>query len=441
MRSRTKYGVRTAILIAVFAMIAAACGGDGEPTADGTGGNGGDDGQTVTLIHGIQGEAEQEALQAAIDAYEESSGNTVEVEASPDFSTIIVSRVTGGNAPDVALYPQPGLLRNIANQDGAVAFDEAGVELDDGNLVPGMVDTGTFDGTTYGVVVKLGIKSLLWTAADDMESGGYSVPSSWSDLKDLTTTIASDLEGEAGQAPWCIGIEDGGNTGWVATDWIEDLVLRVHGPDVYDQWVTNEIKFNSPEITEVFEELGEIWMDDSAVVGGTTGILQTPFADAAAPMFNDPAGCYLHRQAGFIAGTFPEDAELGTDFDVSYFPSDEGQPVLFSGDLAAIHTDNPAAADFVSFLTSSEAQEAWMSHEGAGSLSVRSDFDSSSYPTESLQKQGDILSNASVARFDGSDLMPSEVGAAAFWSEVVAWLSGQDLETTLQNIDAAWPSN
>lgn len=431
-------------LVALFALVAAACG-DGGGDGDGGGGDasegGGGASGEVTLMHGITGEAEQEALQAAVDAYQESSGNTVNVEASPDFSTIIVTRVTGGNAPDVALYPQPGLLRNIAEQGNAVAFDEAGVELDDDQLVPGMVETGTFDDKTYGVVVKLGIKSLLWYAADDMEEGGYEVPDTWSGLKELTTQAAEDFGGEAGRAPWCIGIEDGGNTGWVATDWIEDLVLRIHGEEVYDQWVANEIKFDSPEITEVFEELESIWFDENAVVGGTTGILQTPFIDAAAPMFNDPAGCLMHRQAGFITGSFPEDSELGTDYDVAYLPSDEGQPVLFSGDLAAIHSDNPVAADFVSFLASAEGQEAWMSHEGAGSLAVRKDFDSSNYPSEPLQKQGDILAGASVARFDASDLMPSEVGAEAFWSETVAWISGQqDLSTTLQNIDGAWPS-
>ena len=65
MRTKRKYGLRTAILIAVFAMIAAACGGDGEPSADGTGGGGGDGGQEVTLLHGISGEDEQAALQQA----------------------------------------------------------------------------------------------------------------------------------------------------------------------------------------------------------------------------------------------------------------------------------------------------------------------------------------------------------------------------------------
>ena len=53
-----------------------------------------------------------------------------------------------------------------------------------------------------------------------------------------------------------------------------------------------------------------------------------------------------------------------------------------------------------------------------------------------------LLANASAARFDASDLMPAQVGAGAFWSEMVAWLNGEiPLEQALQNIDDAWPED
>ncbi|MEX0658167.1 MAG: ABC transporter substrate-binding protein [Egibacteraceae bacterium] len=425
---------RFAVLLVSIALAAAACGGDGDD-----GGDGGS--ESVSLLHGISGEEEQAALQQAVDAFEEATGNTVQVEASPNFETVVLTRVQGGNPPDVGLYPQPGLLQRV--QDDSVPLEDAGVDVAtlEGELVDGMLTAGTFDDAVHGVVVKLGLKSLLWYPADDFEEAGYEVPQTWDELLTLTETIATDTEEDTTRAPWCIGIESADATGWVATDWIEDIMLRLHGADVYDQWVNHEIMFDSPEVREAFEELETIWMDEEFVLGGTTGILQTPFGDANAPMFQDPAGCFLHRQAGFIAGNFPPDAELGTDYDVAYLPgTGEENPALFAGDLAAIHTDNPVAAEFVEFLVSAEGQEAWMGHEGAGSLSVRTDFDSASYPDEGLAAQGEIFASADVARFDGSDQMPGQVGAGAFWEEVVAWVSGsQDLDTTLQNIDAAWP--
>ena len=429
MRTRIVPFAVTAVMV-----LAAACGNGGDGGGGGDGGEGGEGGGEVSLLHAIAGPEEQEALQAALDAFEESTGNTVTAEFTDDIATTMGIRIDGNNPPDVVLHPQPGALAGLAGEDALTPLADVGVEGLDG-LVPGMVETGTFDGTSYGVVVKAAVSSLLWYRADVFESEGYAAPESWSDLMDLSQTVA-----DSGTTPWCVGIESGGATGWVATNWIEDAMLRLHGPEVYDQWVAGELDFASPEVTEAFELVGDIFLNEDYVLGGATGIINTPFAEAAAPMFQDPPACLMHRQAGFIEGEF--DGEFGTEYGVTIMPPVDGQGgAVFSGDVAAVLTDNQAAGELVQFLVSSEGQEAWHSHEGSGSLSVRADFDTSLYPNDSLAQQGELLANAEVARFDGSDLMPSAVGGEAFFTELVAWLNGQDLESTLSNIDAAWPDS
>lgn len=58
----------------------------------------------------------------------------------------------------------------------------------------------------------------------------------------------------------------------------------------------------------------------------------------------------------------------------------------------------------------------------------------------SFEVQSELLANSTEARFDASDLMPSEIGPDAFWSEGAAWVIGeQKLRRTLRAIDAAWP--
>ncbi|MFA9432254.1 ABC transporter substrate-binding protein [Egicoccus sp. AB-alg2] len=401
---------------------------------------------SITLLHGITGPDEQAALQAAIDAFEETTGNTVQVEVSPDFDTVIITRVTGGNPPDVALYPQPGVLGRLVERGDVVSLQEAGVDVQDleGSLIDGALDPATFQDEVYGTVVKVNVKSLLWYAADPLEEAGYDVPETWEDLREVTDGLAQDYADQRNAAPWCIGMESGGDTGWVATDWIENLVIRMHGPEVYDAWVAGELPFSSPEIRAAFEEAEAVWFGDGTVVGGTTGILLTPFLEAVDPMFDGPR-CYFHIQAGFIAGLFPEDAEIGSDVAMTYLPAmadaDE-RPVVFGGDTAAIHTENPVAGEFVQFLASPEGQEAWLAEEGAGAVSVREDIDTGIYPSEELVQQAEILNEAEVSRFDASDEMPGEVGVGAFWREVVAWLAGaQDLDRTLERIDAAWPDD
>jgi alpha-glucoside transport system substrate-binding protein len=407
-------------------------------------GAGADD--AITLLHGITGPDEQAALQAAIDAFTEETGTPVQVEVSPDFDTVIITRVTGGNPPDVALYPQPGVLGRLVERGDVVSLADVGVDVDalaDG-LIEGAVDPATFDDGTYGVVSKVNVKSLLWYAAAPLEEAGHEVPATWEELLEVSEALAEDLADQRSAAPWCVGMESGGDTGWVATDWIENLVLRLHGPDVYDAWVSGELPFDSPEIRQAFEELERLWFADGMVVGGTTGILLTPFLEAVDPMFEDPPRCYFHLQAGFIAGLFPEDAEIGTDVAMAYLPALEGaedDPVLFGGDVAAVHTDNPAAGEFVEFLVSEAGQQAWLAEDGAGAVSVREDVDTGIYPSDELVQQAEILAEAEITRFDASDEMPGEIGVGAFWTEIVAWLAGaQDLDATLRNIDARWPS-
>ena len=47
---------------------------------------------------------------------------------------------------------------------------------------------------------------------------------------------------------------------------------------------------------------------------------------------------------------------------------------------------------------------------------------------------------ATAVRFDGSDLMPGEVGAGSFWKGMTDWVSGAaDLDTVLKQIDDSWP--
>ena len=51
-----------------------------------------------------------------------------------------------------------------------------------------------------------------------------------------------------------------------------------------------------------------------------------------------------------------------------------------------------------------------------------------------------LVHEATSFRFDGSDLMPGEVGAGSFWKGMTDWVSGAaDLDTVLAEIDASWP--
>lgn len=434
------------MVLAALMSVAAACSGGGE------GGAGPDDQPTATPS-GVSGEAklltpfveerDLEGVDNLIAAFNERYPDAeIAHHASGSFEAQAMMRVENGDPPEMMFIPQPGLLKTFYDNGDLVAMNNfVDVETVESEYVPGVLQSGVMNEDLVGLPVRLNIKSLVWYRTDTFEQNGYEVPQTWEDLVALTEQIKSDM-GAEGTSPWCVGIENATATGWALTDWVEDVMLRLHGGDVYDQWVGHDVPFDSPEVREAFDEVANIWFTEGNVLGGSQSIVQTDVAASTEPMFEDPPGCLLHRQAGFIQGSFPENAEYGVNYDFFYLPPIEAgtgeSPVLTAGDLLAIFEDTPVTRAFAAFAATAEAQEAWAQ---AGSM-VCSNASCSpdAYPDDATTKQGELLANATEARFDASDLMPAEIGTDSFWTEGTAWAAGeQQLGQTLQAIDAAWP--
>jgi alpha-glucoside transport system substrate-binding protein len=304
------------------------------------------------------------------------------------------------------------------------------------------VDLGTYanaDGKKdfYGFAYKMDLKSLVWYSPEQFEDNGYEIPTTMEGLIELSDQMVAD-----GNTPWCIGVESGNATGWTATDWMEDLMLRTTSPDNYDKWVSNELAFNSPEVINAMEVYGQFSRNDDYVAGGASSVATTFFGDAPKGLFSSPVSCLMHRQASFIPAFFPKKGEevANGEADFFYFPPYEsanlGNPVLGAGTLWTMTKDSPATRAFFEFMTEASAHEAWM---GQGTfLTAHKGANLDAYATPALRKQGEILSTATTFRFDASDLMPGAIGAGAFWSEMTAFANGQDAQTTGDNIQAAW---
>jgi alpha-glucoside transport system substrate-binding protein len=240
-----------------------------------------------------------------------------------------------------------------------------------------------------------------------------------------------------GGTPWSIGVESEAASGWPATDWIEDIMLRTAGPDIYDKWVNHEIAWTDDAVKEAWELFGEIVLNEDYVYGGTTGVLTTNFGEAATPLFTDPPGAYMHRQASFITGFFPEGLEAGTDYDFFPFPSIDpqyGVPVLGGADLIVMFNDREETREFMKYLASPEPQEIWAA-KGGGFISPNKAVSLDAYPDDLTRKMAEMVVNAEVFRFDASDLMPAAVGSGSFWTGTLDFISGEDLDAILAEIE------
>ena len=255
------------------------------------------------------------------------------------------------------------------------------------------------------------------------------------ELKALTEQMVAD-----GETPWCIGLGSGAATGWPATDWVEDIMLRTQPADVYDAWTSNEMAFNDPRVVEAIEEFGWFARDDAKVSGGAGAVATTDFRDSPKGMFSSPAQCYMHRQASFVPAFFPEGTDFGEDVDFYYFPSyadkDLGNPVLGGGTVMAITDASDATSELMEFFQLPLAHEVFMAQSGF--LTPHKQVNLDAYLNDALRGQGEILINATTFRFDGSDLMPGAVGAGSFWTGMVDYAGGKDAQTVADEIQASW---
>ncbi len=401
-------------------------------------------GQTVTVFGPWRGD-DQALVENVIAYFEDATGATVEYSSSENYEQQIVIDAEAGSPPDVAVLPQPGLIANLASRGFITPLgDETQTWLEE-NYAAGesWVSLGTYAGPDgedrlYAFPYKIDVKSLVWYSPENFEDAGYEVPTSMEELKALTEQIVAD-----GGTPWCIGLGSGGATGWPATDWVEDMMLRTQPPETYDAWVNHEIPFDDPAVIGAIEEFGYFARNDDFVAGGAGAVASTDFRDSPKGLFSSPPQCYMHHQASFIPTFFPDGIELGLDADFFYMPSyagkDLGNPVLGAGTLAFITKDGDGARAFLEFLKTPIAHEIWMAQSGF--LTPFKSVNTANYANDTLKKQGDILLDATTFRFDASDLMPGAVGAGSFWTGMVDYAGGKDAAEVAAEIEQSWPAN
>lgn len=392
--------------------------------------------KVVTVLGNISN-VEQDYLVACFKPFEDETGVKISYESNSNFEALIPVLIENGNPPDVAIFPQPGGAYNLATRGHLVKLDPRTQVNIRTNYADDWVKVMTFNDDLYGVVHSANIKSLVFYPKKAWKKAGWKVPDTWDELKVLCQKMKS-----AGQVPWSIGIETGATTGWVATDWLEDIMLRSAGADEYDKWVSHETYFQSPAVKKSAEIMGQMWFTDGYVLGGPMAIPTISPYSAPADLFDDPPSAWMHKQGNFIISAFPERIRENLDEEVGFFllPSinpDYGKPILGGGMIFYAFKNRPEVHDFMHFISTGKSGEAWARTGGA--LFVHKDQDLSVYPNDLNRKLAEIMMNAETFRYDASDLMPPEVGSNAFWYEMVEYIHGKDIDDVLRDIDSEWP--
>lgn len=408
-----------AAAVVTGALLLAACASSDEPSAE-----------PVDIFGGLRG--------VDADLFVESLRGAPSLEAididyvgSQDFVDDLIARTENdGDPPDIALVPQPGVIAELVEQGLVVDLDDETLAAIDEHLTAQSKALGQLDGRQVAVPYRLTTKSLVWYRPQQFADEGWAVPTSLDELSALVEEIGS----VEGRFPWCFSVQSGAATGWPATDWIEDLLLRLAGPEIYDGWVAGDVESQSEAVTASMQEFQRLVLDRGRTDEGTRGILTTLVEDSA-HRFATGAPCVLYKQADLALDWFPDGTEIGPDGDVDFFvlPADsEPAPILVGGFLAVAFDDRPEVDAVMRALASPEGSAAWR-EEGTfvGPIGVESG------PT--AERLTSLLADGRTLHFDGSDSMPAPIGTSVFWGEVTRWISGAaTLDQMTANLDAAF---
>jgi alpha-glucoside transport system substrate-binding protein len=428
--------------IAVAALVVAACssgssspsastgGGASAPPAASAGGSAGASLANIggeVSIYGTWTGAEQDSFLAMVQPWADATGVKINYTGQRDLGTALTTGIAGGNVPDVAGLPGPGLMQQWYDQGALKALDFVDYATYEASTPAGFAALGKApDGKLVGIFTKGAVKGLIWYNTKNWTAA---VPKTWDELN---TTARAAATGDTKE--WCIGVESGGDSGWPGTDWIEDIVLRQSGTTVYDAWVAGTQKWTTPEIKKAFETFGDAVAN---AWGGSQYVNATNFGKAANPMFATPPGCLLHHQASFITDFFKNEAKA-QPADYNFFgmpdidPANAGS-ITGGGDLFGMFNDTPQAQSLISYLLTPEAQEIWVKR--GGFISANKNVPLESYPDEASKASAEILANAKTFRFDGSDLMPNAMNKAFFQAVVKYIQNPSDLDSILANLD------
>ena len=483
-----RYGKRVAALAAITSLVLVACGDDdddgssadteapggttapdgteaapgttapaGTEAPDGTGGSaegllGGEipcdqqhEGKTVSVLSPVRNsENDPDAIERFTGWWAplaECTGVTIDFQGTDQFEVQAPVLLQGGSPPDVIDFPQPGLLRTLA--PNLITFPENVAAHATNDFIPGWEGLYTIDDEIKGIPLARQRQVDGVVQPSRVRRGWLRDPR---DARGAHRIVRPDRRRR--RPPWCAGIESGVATGWPVTDWFEDFMLRLNGPEVYDQWVNHEIPFNDPQVLAVADAVGS-FLKNADYMGGennVTAIATTKFQDGGVPITT--GDCYMHRQASFYNGLFPEGTVVGPPGDprgrhVLLPPGRrEGDPrvMLGAGDLLAAGTDKPETWDVILYATSADyALE--MANASPPELSPRNDIDVSQITDPLNASFAELLASSEVFRFDGADMMPGAVGSGTFWTEATAWIVGGGTEEMLDNIEASWPAD
>ncbi len=394
------------------------------------------EGQRI-VVAGVWSATERQKFAKVLERFKEKTGAEAAVSYEDQTRNIapkLEVTLNSGCPPDVALLPQPGLLRELARAGRLKPVEAVAGDLVDRSYAREWRRLGSFDHTLYGVWFKAANKSTFWYRRAAFRDARVTPPKTWQELQKVAERLRA-----LGVAPYSVA----GADGWTLTDWFENVYLRTAGPSMYERLARHEIRWTHPSVKYALRRLSEIFGNQHWLAGRTAGTLETDFEESVRQVFTDPPEAAMVYEGDFVASEIAArtKAAVGRDADFFAFPSVDGseRAVVAGGDVAVLFTDKPAARELIRFLATPEAAEPWA--KAGGFVSPNKRLAADAYADTTTRRSARALVRARTISFDLSDQQPPAFGATdaqgirQIFQDYL--ISPDDIDTVTQRLERA----
>ena len=330
---------------------------------------------------------------------------------------------------DLVLLPNPQGAVNLGQRGITVPieniFEEAFLKENFSEHLLS-ITTSERDNLNYGAWFRVIPNSLVWYDVSKYEALRSPVFSSYEEMVNFTEENSSKDE-----PLWCLDIESGASTGWIATNWLEDTILHKYGPEVYDAWSQQDKLSSSEEVTLSILDIGKLIFIEDAVYGGHKRMVRKEFRNNYRNLLDDEISCTFSWSGHFASYYFPDTAEYGRDYDFFKLPSQNYKNAMVGiGDVLAALNHNSNTINTAKLLLSVDFGEIWLGKDDSQYISANMNSRIVSIKNPMLIKETNLIKASfkqNLFRYDASELMERRIGSDSLWYALTKYIELKSL--------------
>jgi len=362
-----------------------------------------------------------EYFEEEIKNIEDSTGLKIKYEIHSDIETYLIENQNLGI--DIAIIPNPQGAVNLGEIGIVKSVDTILTEEKMNNYYSihlQEITSSRITNNNYGAFFRLLPNTMIWYSIEKFEAIGSPEFKNYEDILSYTNKYSKD-----GKNLWCLDIESGASTGWIATNWLEDLILSEYGIEIYDKWTNQNILSSSDEILNSINSIGKLVFIENAIYGTNKRIVRKEFRNNYSNLLNENVDCVFSWGGHYASFYMPQDKKFGKDYDFFKFPTTINKSSMVGiGDVITVLNYSDATQEVFNAIIDESFGQKWMNKSDATYIPANK-LNQNLIANPLTEKQANLVKqslNENTFRYDASELMERKIGAGALWMALTNYI-------------------